>query len=161
MLRAGIAAFIWLACCVLGRGQPPATVAPELLPLPREFSEEAVISALIEALSDTSFEVRSHLGAALAEYGPRAVPALLKALQDRNPERRAGAAYAFSQMRPPDSEALPALLRAVKDPEEVVRREAAFAINRIVRYQQKGPEPLPTPRTETLPPLDPTPGASR
>jgi len=129
--------------------------------MPREFNEEAVILSLIEALSDTSFEVRSHLGAALAEYGPRAVPGLLKALRDKSAERRAGAAYAFSQMRPPGSEALPALLRAVKDPEEVVRREAAFAISRIVRYQQKAPETLPTPRVELVPPLDPTPGGSR
>jgi HEAT repeat protein len=129
--------------------------------MPREFNEDAVIASLVEALSDTSFEVRSHLGAALAEYGPRAVPGLLKALQDKSAERRAGAAYAFSQMRPPDAEALPALLRAVKDPEELVRREAAFAISRIVRFQQKAPETLPIPRTESLPPPDPTPGASR
>jgi HEAT repeat protein len=161
MFRAGIAALVLLISCELGRAQLPAPAAPERLPMPRVFSEEAVISSLIEALGDTSFEVRSHLGAALAEYGPRAVPGLLQALQDKNAERRAGAAYAFSQMRPPDAEALPALLRAVKDPEEVVRREAAFAISRIVRYQQKAPETLPTPRAAPVPPLDPIPGASR
>jgi HEAT repeat protein len=155
MFRAATCLLILITSC----GSSPGQTEP--LPQPRVFSEDLVIQSLIEALADADYEVRSHLGSALASYGSRAAPLLIKALQDDSRERRAGAAYALSQMKPPTPEALPALLNAVKDPEDMVRREAAYAINRIVRYQQASVETLPLPKIDQLPPVDPTPGGTR
>src|SRR5262245_15330625 len=71
MFRAAICLLILTACCGPSPGQP------EALPPPRVYSEEIVIQSLIEALGDTDYEVRSHLGSALASYGPRAAPLLI------------------------------------------------------------------------------------
>ena len=157
MYRGCLAALIVLGWCNSARPASPAA-APELLPQPREFNDSLVISSLIEALSDTDSEVRAYLGTALAGYGTKAVPALLKALTNENRERRAGAAYAFAQMRPPPPDALPALLQAVKDPEETVRRQAAYAVSRITRSQPAAP--IATTDTP-VPPPEPTPGGRR
>lgn len=144
---------VFVMAVTMSRG---AAAAPALErgPQPRELNDESVIAALVDSLADLDAEVRSHLGAALANYGPRAVPPLLRALKDANRERRAGAAYALAQMRPAPAEALPGLLQAVKDPEEIVRRQAAYALSRVTRSQllvaPSGPD-IPIPPPDTLP----------
>ena len=69
---------------------------------------------------------------ALGRLGPEAreaVPGLLRALDARNAEDRAGAAEVLGKIGA--REALPALEKALRDPSEEVRRRAAGAAEEI------------------------------
>ena len=126
---------------------PPSTTA---------LRDEEVIVALIESLDDPEGEVRLNLAAALANLGDAAVPRLIDALGDKKPERRGGAAYALSQIRPVAKSAIPALLKAIKDKDEGVRRQVSYALSRIVG--RDAPQTAAVDRPAIVPPLDPIPG---
>ncbi|MBL9122522.1 MAG: HEAT repeat domain-containing protein [Planctomycetaceae bacterium] len=67
----------------------------------------------------------------LARIGPAAVPALLTAMENRDPAVRARAAQAFARMGPEASAAVPALTRALQDRDPDVRKSAARALGQI------------------------------
>lgn len=68
---------------------------------------------------------------ALARIGPAAVPALMQALDSKEPYVRERAAQAFARMGPEASAAVPALTRALRDGDPDVRRAAARALGQI------------------------------
>ncbi|KAF3890874.1 HEAT repeat domain-containing protein [Tolypothrix bouteillei VB521301] len=67
----------------------------------------------------------------LVTAGKSAIPALITALQDSNPQVRASAAAILGQMGPNASEAAPAILRVIDDGDPVVRSSAVLAIQKI------------------------------
>lgn len=137
-----IASFAWF-CPVVPTGlvaQPPEPPPPAATESP----ESRLVRSMIESLADTDWEVRQHLGIALSKVGPPAVPGLIEALGDRNADRRAGAAYALSQMKQDARPATLALTGALRDSETKVRRQAAYALSRIVERNTASLPPVPT-----------------
>jgi RNA polymerase sigma factor (sigma-70 family) len=61
----------------------------------------------------------------------RAIPILIQALADKDPDTRAGAATALGEIGPDAAAAIPALKRALQDENEAVRVAAAKALNRM------------------------------
>lgn len=108
-------------------GAEPVQVRPTTPPV-----DEMVVRRLIEGLGDTDFDVRQNLAVSLAKIGPASVEPLIEALQDKNPDRRAGAAYALGLIGSGARAALPTLLDLLKDDDVGVRRSASYAISRIV-----------------------------
>jgi HEAT repeat protein len=68
---------------------------------------------------------------ALARIGPEAIPALVQALRDADPQVRSQAALALARMGPDASPAVPALMEALSDRDENVRRCAARALGQV------------------------------
>lgn len=60
---------------------------------------------------------------------PQAIPVLTEGLRDRNPQRRAVAAWALGEIG--NRRAIPSLLSALNDPDPQVRREAALALGKL------------------------------
>ena len=120
--------------------QPPEPPPPSTT----EAAETRLVRSMIESLADSDWEVRQHLGIALSKVGPSAVPGLIEALKDRNADRRAGAAYALSQMKQEARPAMVALTEALRDSETKVRRQAAYALSRIVERNGAILPPAPT-----------------
>jgi HEAT repeat protein len=77
----------------------------------------AFIPALIEALRLPEREAREHIAAALAGAGAEAVEPLIRALRDRDPKVRGGAARALETMGAQAKDAVPALIAALSDEE--------------------------------------------
>jgi HEAT repeat protein len=69
----------------------------------------------------------------LADYGPPAVPSLMRALKRAESTVRAGAADALAAIRPRSTEAVPALCEALKDRAAHVRMAAAYSLGEIRR----------------------------
>ncbi|MDM9384507.1 HEAT repeat domain-containing protein [Chlorogloeopsis sp. ULAP01] len=69
----------------------------------------------------------------LASVGKPAVPALIKALQDTNPQMRAGAAMTLGKIGPAASEAAIVLMRTIGDKDPTVRSYVVQAIEKIGR----------------------------
>lgn len=72
--------------------------------------------------------LRDTAGEALAKLGKPALPALIAALQNSDPNVRDGAAKAFGGIVPFPKEAIPALTVALKDEDSKVRHDAALAL---------------------------------
>lgn len=143
--------FAVFAVASLPIASPVSAQPPELPPLPSidgESSESRLVRSLAQGLGDADPEVRLHLGIALSKLGSIAVPTLIEALRDRNPDRRAGAAYALAQMRSDGRYAIPNLTEALRDPEPRVRRQAAYALSRLVERNSANLPPLPIPTGE-------------
>jgi HEAT repeat protein len=123
---------------------------------PARAGDPELIAGLIAALDDPDGEVRQNVALTLANLGEEAVPALLTALTDPKPNRRAGAASALGYIRPSAKSAIPALMDALKDRDEGVRRQASYALSRMVR---KAPPSVTVTadRPPDVPPPDPTP----
>jgi len=109
--RARLALFDWLFVALVGCVGPPGVggVAELMSPIPL---------------------VRRRAAASLGAMGQRAaVPALVRALSDRDPSVRAEAARSLGLLR--GERAIPALCRAVADPDLNVRFYAAYALGEI------------------------------
>ena len=68
---------------------------------------------------------------ALARIGKPAVPALVEALHDLNPELRDQAALALARIGPQAVDAVPDLIAALRDDDETVRKDAVRALGQI------------------------------
>jgi hypothetical protein len=68
---------------------------------------------------------------ALARIGKPAVPALVEALHDPNPDLRDQAALALARIGPDAEAAVPDLIAALNDDNEVVRKDAVRALGQI------------------------------
>jgi HEAT repeat protein len=91
-----------------------------------------LIPSLLAALADSDGVVRQLAASTLVKIGPQAVGPLTEALNSKDREMRANAAYVLGQMGEHAPEALPALAKALKDEDKDVRRRAAHAIYHIV-----------------------------
>lgn len=93
---------------------------------------EKAVPRLIAALKHE--EVRPRAAAILARIGPTAkaaVPALIEALGDKNPETRSEVLFALAAIGPGAKQAVPAVARALSDPEMDVRYAACYALGKI------------------------------
>lgn len=118
--------------------------------------DEELVARLIDLLDENDAMIRQNIAVALANLGSQAVPALIETLDSPRPERRAGAATALGQVRPPAKSAIPALIRVMKDKEPSVRREASYALSRIVGRDYEAAA-ASTERLPNVPPPEPPP----
>src|SRR5262245_13865665 len=91
---------------------------------------EIIVPALEAALKDRTDEVRYQAVRCLGEVkgGEKAVPSLIRVLEDPGPGIRRMAAMVLRRYAAHAGDAVPALERALKDPDEDVRKEAAEAL---------------------------------
>jgi len=92
------------------------------------------IPAIIEALKDKDWDVRTSAASALGGIGPdarAAVPVLIEALKDEHFYVRSSAAHALGGIGPEARAAVPALTMALKDEDKDVRRAAAEALKKV------------------------------
>eukprot|EP00439_Symbiodinium_sp_Y106_P020455 s6408_g2.t1 len=96
-------------------------------------STTAVLEVLMDALEDSSSEVKSAAAAALGMLSaPVATDALAACLADGQSHVRAAAAKAIGQIGGKSaSTAVPKLLQTLRDPDHVVRRCSAVSLGRI------------------------------
>ncbi|MBY0233328.1 MAG: HEAT repeat domain-containing protein, partial [Gemmataceae bacterium] len=90
----------------------------------------AAAPALAKRLGDDGL-VKVFVPIALSRIGPDAVPALKKALEDKSPAARAGAATALGLIGAPARDAGAALIKLLDDKEAAVRRNAATALGQM------------------------------
>ncbi|MEC4814114.1 MAG: HEAT repeat domain-containing protein [Scytonema sp. PMC 1069.18] len=90
---------------------------------------EAQISSHIQRLKN--LQQRSVAIEYLATVGKPAVPALIKALQDSDPQVRSSAAIILGKIGPAAAQAAPVLLRIIDDQDATVRSHAVQAIDKI------------------------------
>lgn len=123
-----------VATAILGAqpaAPPPQTVekpkAPELMDASPGQPPSTITGALIEALSDTSGQVREQAAMGLAlTPGGDVIDPLLRALKDEDPQVREKAAIGLSFRR--DARIVPPLLAAIEDHDAQVREKAAIAL---------------------------------
>jgi HEAT repeat protein len=89
----------------------------------------AAVERLLELLRQSKGYVRRHVGDALSKIGEPAVPGLVLALKDANPNARVQAARALVRIESP--QAIAALIRALDDPEPAVEHYAWQALQRM------------------------------
>jgi len=99
----------------------------------------ALLAAIDEEPAWVRLSVMNALGAIGAEKG--VVPALIKALGDKEWEVRERACGALGRIGGPAAEALPALEKALTDESAEVRKLAAYAIGKIKSQRPRPPEP--------------------
>jgi HEAT repeat protein len=93
-----------------------------------------VVPLLVDKLREADhplYPVHAAAVKALGQIGPRAVPALIAALERRHPHVRAGAAEALGQIGPEARRAIPALVDRLADAEAEVRQCAVAALGSI------------------------------
>jgi HEAT repeat protein len=106
----------------------------------KEFGPDAIVCvpALIESLQTESLdwhenscnpEPRRHLAAAFVRIGPEAVPALRRALSDRDGSVRGWSAFILASMRHEPRQTAEELLPLLNDPDAGVRQMAIRALN--------------------------------
>lgn len=109
---------------------PPAVAtpkAPELMQGSAERPSSSITGALVEALNDTSRQVREQAAMGLAlTPGGDVIDPLLRALKDEDPQVREKAAIGLSFRR--DARMVPPLLAAIEDRDAQVREKAAIAL---------------------------------
>ena len=89
------------------------------------------IPALIRALRDKEGRVHVEASWALSRIGPEAVPALVVALQDKDARARQAAIGSLSQIGLASRLALPELVQRLEDTDEPVRNSAAYALSTL------------------------------
>jgi len=89
------------------------------------------VPALIKALKNKDVWVRISAPVALAKIGAKAVPALIETLKDESSHVRTDAAFALGEIGPKAQKAIPALAEALKDKSEDVRKAARVALEKI------------------------------
>jgi HEAT repeat protein len=110
--------------------EDPSALSGEPKPFgPEGPYSKTAIPILIDALNKSWRQ--PNVAHALADRGPEAVPALVRALARTEPTVREGAILALSHVDPKPVEVIPKLVGALKDPEPNVRAAAARAIGRI------------------------------
>ena len=88
-----------------------------------------VADALSEMLADKDPVVQANVAEAMASLGEKAVPKLIKALQ--NDDLQALAVAVINRLGPKAKDAVPALIDEMKDPNPEYRREVEFALATI------------------------------
>ena len=68
---------------------------------------------------------------ALGRIGAPAIPELIRALQDVDPERRRRAVRVLARIGPDAADAVPSLIEALQDPDPFVPKAAARALGQI------------------------------
>jgi HEAT repeat protein len=103
---------------------------------PEAAYEGVPVSGWIERLNNGDSSVRCTAATALGKIGRRAekaVPALIKALRDKNGGVQENAAWAIGRIGKPAEEGIPSLLQMLKNDDAYLRIQAAYALGRICR----------------------------
>jgi HEAT repeat protein len=87
------------------------------------------VPALIETLRIDG--LRTFATQTLEGIGGRALPALVRAMKDENPNVRLAAVRIIGNLGPPAGQAVPALIAALQDPGRGVSTEAAIALGKV------------------------------
>jgi len=95
----------------------------------KKLGDSQVVSTLIKALDDEDMYSRKNAANELAKIGKPAIPALVKALSNRNSDVRICVAFALEKIG--DSSAVPALIKALSGEDMLVRGSVAFALGEI------------------------------
>lgn len=93
--------------------------------------EEDAIPYLIDALSDSSWQVHNNITSALAKIGSPALPALVKALRHENKNVREGVAQTLGKIGVGALTAVPDLIVTLSDADSGVRLSAVNALGDI------------------------------
>ena len=93
--------------------------------------DTTTIVALINCLSDENLYLVGKAAQSMSHIGKKAVPYLMKAMQDKKEKTRWGAAIALSKIGKDASEAVPSLAEALKDKNENVRWCSLIALGNI------------------------------
>ena len=94
-------------------------------------ADTRTVPQLVKALGHDVLNHRTAAAKALGAKGPKALPAILKALKDKRPNVRRGATEALGAMGKNAKDAVGALVKALKDKSTWVRDGAAEALGRI------------------------------
>jgi hypothetical protein len=104
---------------------------------------KAAVPDLIEALKKDHGQVSYYATSALSQIGAPAVPALKKAVKDKDPSLRAAAATVLAHMRPAPKGTVALLIELLKDDKsEDVRAAAAAALIPVHKQAKSAVEPL-------------------
>jgi HEAT repeat protein len=92
---------------------------------------KTAIPALIDALDDFKEDHRSSLTVIIEEYGPSAIPHLIRALKRQEVTERSIAAETLGRIRPKAIDAVPALIEALADTSPKVRTWVLVSLGEI------------------------------
>lgn len=120
-------------------------LGPVLSGIDDDKDQQKQIVRMIEMLDDSNSKWRDETAVALAEKGEPAVPALKKALKNKNKNIRTGAILALGMMEPPPKDLVSLLFGMTKDSEPQVLQEA---YERLIRFNP-APENLSASLCET------------
>lgn len=102
-------------------------------------SPSEALEPLIEALKDDEYIVKTNAMVAIAAFGQQVAERMISALDDENPDIRAGAAWILGELR--DQRAVPALERVAQDNYPLARIQAKASLLAMGRGPKK--EELP------------------
>src|ERR1051325_3545377 len=92
------------------------------------------VPALIDATGDDNPEVRRGASTALHKIGPATIPFLIKALRHDTPTVRESAARGLYGFAPKAQQAIPALTDALQDSDAFVRQWVATALQNLAHH---------------------------
>jgi HEAT repeat protein len=98
-----------------------------------------VLPTLLPAIKDQSPAVRLVVVAGLVRFGDAAVPHLIEAFRDDDPEVWKQAKNALLEIEVPDKVLFPQILKALKDEDKFVRQGAVYV---MARFKEDGVAPL-------------------
>jgi hypothetical protein len=104
-------------------------------------SPSEALEPLIEALKDNEYIVKTNAMVAIAAFGPQVAERMISALEDPNPDVRAGAAWVLGELK--DQRAVEALERATQDEYPLARIQAKaslVAMGRGPKIEKKAEE---------------------
>jgi HEAT repeat protein len=99
----------------------------------REISES--LEALIEALKDEEYLVKSNAMVAISAYGKQVSDRIIEALSDSDKDIRAGAAWIMGELK--DSRAIEALEKVAKDDYPLARIQAKASLVSMGKGKKK------------------------
>jgi hypothetical protein len=89
-------------------------------------SPSEALEPLIEALKDDEYIVKTNAMVAIAAFGQQVAERMIAALDDENPDIRAGAAWVLGELK--DQRAVPALERVAQDQYPLARIQAKASL---------------------------------
>jgi len=102
---------------------------------------KAAVPVLINSMREPDCKARAWIAESLAKVGPEAVEPLARALRDRDPRVRGGAARALELMGPRATAAVPVLIAALADHETLAELEPARGSSYVDRDREEEPRP--------------------
>lgn len=98
-------------------------------------SPSEALEPLIDALKDDEYIVKTNAMVAIAAFGQQVAERMISALDDENPEIRAGAAWVLGELK--DQKAVPALERVAQDEYPLARIQAKASLLAMGRGTKK------------------------
>lgn len=103
---------------------------------------ESAIPYFAEALRDEDWSLKSIGASGLAAIGKPAIPALLEAMEDKDPWARRFACVSVGRMNPPPTELVPKLLEMMNDPHSRTAMAAVEVLGKMGPAAKDAVDPL-------------------